>query len=124
MEAIKKERDSIHKYRLVDAIGLTEVQKKGALRLRYSITQKRVTPEQESQGITEGDWKARLVAQDLKINRLVDPDKVYAPVPAITGFRLVIGTCNPDLEVVTTTDFDTAYLQADGWPEDKWVLVI
>ena len=45
---------------------LTDQQKKAALELRFSITRKRVTPEQAAQGITKGTLKARLVAKDLK----------------------------------------------------------
>ena len=91
--------------------------------MRFSLTQKRVTPEQQRMGITEGDFKARLVAMDIKSKRLVDPDKCYAPVPGIMGFRFLLSTCDPDEDVISTTDFVTAYLQADGWPEDQWILV-
>ena len=123
LQAIDKESDSMIKRRLQPATNLTDAQKKGALRMRYSITQKRVTPEQQRMGITEGDYKARLVAMDIKSKRLVDPDKVYAPVPGIMAFRLLLGTCDPDHDVLSTTDFVTAYLQADGWEEDMWILV-
>ena len=54
LRAIAKERQAVHDRRFTPAVGLTAWQKKGALKCRYSITQKRLSPEQEMAGALEG----------------------------------------------------------------------
>ena len=81
--------------------------------MRFSITQKRVTPEQQRMGLTEGDHKARLVAMDIKSKRLVDPDKCYAPVPGIvTPGRGKTSKCRavPNFHVEITIGFGIVLL--------------
>ena len=75
-------------------------------------------------GVLEADWKARLVACNLKHMRHVDLDKVYAPLPGSGGFRSILATANPDEDCFSSTDFETAYLQADHWEEDMWMLLV
>ena len=90
---------------------LTDQQKKAALELRFSITRKRVTPEQAAQGITKGTLKARLVAKDLKSKRKLPEEETFAGVPGMEAWRLIIAAYDHKKHHISSTDFDTAYLQ-------------
>ena len=54
----------------------------------------------------------------------VDLDRVYAPVPGSGRGRFILATADPDNDCFSSTDFETAYLQADHWEEDVWVLLV
>lgn len=131
--AMEKELDAMHntRHRLVpvDENTLTEYQKKKALQLRMAMTWKRPTPE-EVEGATDdqieqgtaGRLKARLVAKDLKAINKLPEEQTFAGVPEMSAVRLIIADTNPATDFVSTTDFDTAYLQT---PEDKpedWIV--
>ena len=99
---------------------LTHEQKKAALELRFAITRKRVTPEQAAQGISKGTLKARLVAKDLKSRRKLPEEETFAGVPGMEAWRLIIASYNHETDRISTTDFDTAYLQTP--PNGKLIL--
>jgi len=61
---------------------LTPEQRRKALKCRFSITQKRQTPEELAAG-TPGRTKARLVAQDLKKFNPRDPIDTHADAPSL-----------------------------------------
>ena len=96
----------------VKADQLTAKQKKKALRCRYSITKKRAT-------VT----KARIVAMDLKCLHKVDPIYTHAGVPTLGATRLMMADTDLSKHRISTTDFDQAFLQADGWEGKDWILV-
>jgi hypothetical protein len=113
--ALDKELTAMHEKRKrltpVDENKLTETQKRTALELRFAITRKRVTPEQAAQGITKGTLKARLVAKDLKSKRKLPEEQTFAGVPGMEAWRLIIASYEHGKHHISTTDFDTAYLQ-------------
>ena len=79
----------------MDEAKLTPMQKKAALECRFSITRKRVTPEQAEKGIKKGTLKARLVAKDLKTKRKLPEEETYAGVPGQEAWRLIEKGCLP-----------------------------
>lgn len=123
--AIDKELKAMHVIRKrlipVDEAKLTSMQKKAALECRFSITRKRVTPEQAEKGITKGTLKARLVAKDLKTKRKLPEEETYAGVPGQEAWRLIIAGYEHGEHFISSTDFDTAYLQT---PENGKLILI
>jgi hypothetical protein len=92
---------------------------KRLLKLRFACSQKRATPEQLNKDPNAGGkMKARLVAQDLKVNNPADPKEVYAPVPEACVFRLLVASHHIREYDVSATDVTTAYLQGDSFPYD------
>ena len=76
-----------------------------------AMSRKRVTPEQSQKGVTVGDMKARLVAKDLKVLRKLPEEETYAGVPGQEAWRLMMASYEHGKHFVSSTDFDTAYLQ-------------
>ena len=100
---------------------LTEEQKRTALPCRLSYTRKR--PEL-GQPKTDGAAKARLVAKDLKVKYLKPKESTYSPVPSAEAFRMVIATTDVTKgDELSSTDFDTAFLQSFKWKDGKLVLI-
>ena len=114
-EAIVKEDKTMHSIQKsldkMDESKLTEEMKKTALELRYTMSRKRPTDDEIKAGNTNGKLKARLVAKDLKCIHKLPKEQTYAPVPELSAFRLLMAAFDADTDRVSTTDFDTAYLQ-------------
>ena len=123
--AIDKELKAMHVIRKrlipVEEAKLTPMQKKAALECRFSITRKRITPEQAEKGIKKGTLKARLVAKDLKTIRKLPEEETYAGVPGQEAWRLIIASYEHGKHRISSTDFDTAYLQT---PENGKMILI
>ena len=131
--AIDKELHAMHelRHRLVpvDESTLTEHQKKHALELRMAMTWKRPTPEQtaaateeEVQSDTAGTLKGRLVAKDLKAINKLPAALTFAGVPELAAVRLILAATDAKKHRVSTTDFDTAYLQTPEDDRKDWIL--
>jgi len=131
--AIEKELHAMHelRHRLVpvDEADLTDSQKKHALQLRMAMTWKRPSPEQleaatpeEIETETAGTLKARLVAKDLKAINKLPEEETFAGVPELQAVRLVLASTNIKKQLLSTTDFDTAYLQTPEDKRDKWIV--
>jgi len=114
-EAIEKEDKAMYSIRKglikVDESKLTEEMKRTALELRYTMSRKRPTDDEIRAGNTKGKLKARLVAKDLKCIHKLPEEQTYAPVPELSAFRLLMAAFDAEIDRVSTTDFDTAYLQ-------------
>ena len=68
--------------------------------------------------------KCRLVAKDLKSKRKLPETSTYAAVPAMYGFRLMIAAANGAVHIISTTDFNVAYLQTENRKDETtWVLI-
>ena len=123
--ALDKELKAMHVTRKrlipVEEKTLTSAQKQAALECRFSITRKRVTPEQAEKGINRGTLKARLVAKDLKVKRKLPEEETYAGVPGQEAWRLIIASYEHGKHRISSTDFDTAYLQT---PENGKLILI
>jgi hypothetical protein len=123
LAAIDKELESIYKLRARDAIDLTTKQKLQAMECRLAITQKRATAEQIAEGraIDDGKFKARLVCKDLKVIHKLPIEQTYSGVPGLNGFRLLISAYGSSAKYsrISTTDFDTAFLQSDDYPDGE-----
>ena len=51
-------------------------------------------------------------------------EDTYASVPTTEGFRLVVASTNiEDGDNLSATDFDTAFLQAHEWEDDRLLLI-
>ena len=103
----------------VPADQLTEEQKKKALPCRMSYTRKR--PD----GAEEAAAKARLVAKDLKVRYTKPKEVTYSGVPTAEGFRLVVASTDVEKgDELSSTDFDTAFLQSFKWKDGRLVLIV
>ena len=131
--AIDKELHAMHetRHRLVsiDETTLTEYEKKRALELRMAMPWKRPTAEEteaatEEQlaGGTAGTLKGRLVAKDLKVINKLPEEQTFAGVPEMSAVRLIIADTDTCKHKLSTTDFDTAYLQTPDDKEEDWIL--
>ena len=68
--------------------------------------------------------KARLVAKDLKVIYKRDKVDTYAPTPTAEGFRLIVASTDVEAgDELSSTDFDTAFLQAFRW-QGKLMLIV
>jgi hypothetical protein len=94
----------------------TEQELERALKMRLSRTRKRPTPEEEMAN-SLGKLKSRLVMMDLKCKHKVDPYLTYSAVPGLVAWKLMIGGTNLNIRVVSTTDFQTAFLQSFRFDE-------
>ena len=94
---------------------LTEDEKKSAMGCRMALVQKRPSVDEIAQG-KEGRFKARLVAQDLKIKGRLSPGEVHAGVPELSVLRLLVASFDSTKHRLSSTDYDTAYLQAEKSP--------
>ena len=93
---------------------MTEEQKKKALPCRMSYTRKR--PD----GAEEAAAKARLVAKDLKVRYTKPKEVTYSGVPTAEGFRLVVASTDVEKgDELSSTDFDTAFLQSFKWKDGR-----
>ena len=107
----------------IPAHKLTETQKAGAKKCRMSYTQKRPTPEEKEQGLV-GKYKARLVCMDLKVIHTLPKEVTYSPTPTAESFRLVVASVDVNKgDNLSATDFDTAFLQAQEWADDRLLLI-
>ena len=112
-EAIDKELKAMETRRFNRTKPVPEHIKKTALQCRLICTQKR-----------DGRMKCRLVAKDLKTKRKLPDTKTYAGVPAFYGFRLMLAAADGKVHIVSTTDFDVAYLQTENREDHTtWVLI-
>jgi len=87
----------------VESDALSEYDLKTCLKGRYSNTIKR-----------DGRHKSRIVAQDLKKFGRAEAKDVYAPTPGFVSLRFLLASAPRSKYSISTTDFDTAYLQGDG----------
>lgn len=114
-EAIDKEIKAMFEIRKrlvrVKEGDFTEQEKKAALELRFTMTRKRPTEDDIRAGKVNGRLKARLVAKDLKCIHQMPEEQTYAPVPELMAFRLLMAAFDSSEDRISTTDFDTAYLQ-------------
>ena len=110
-----------HMYKPIDQ--LTEQEKRKALPCRLAYTRKRLAlDDSESK---QGTAKARLIAKDLKVINKRDPRETYAATPSVDGFRLMVASCNVDQgDELSSTDFETAYLQSTKWKDGRLVLIV
>jgi len=100
---------------------LTPQMQKTALKCRMSYSRKR--PELDS-GEQEGKAKARLVAMDLKIFNTKPKTSTYAGTPTAEGARLIIASVDLKKgDKVSSSDFDTAFLQAFSWKDGRLMLI-
>jgi hypothetical protein len=112
-EAIEKELTAMRKRRFNAEKHVPDHLKRSALECRLICTQKR-----------DSQPKARLVAKDLKARRKLPDTSTYAAVPAMYGVRLLIAAADGRAHIISTTDFDVAYLQAENRAdEDTWLLI-
>ena len=96
-----------------------------SLPCRLSYTRKR--PEGDAEDADDaqaGAAKARLVAKDLKVKYTKPKEVTYSGVPTAEGFRLVIASTDVEKgDELSSTDFDTAFLQSFKWKDGKLVLI-
>lgn len=117
-----KEMNSMKRPRLRPITGsdlevFTKQELERALKMRLSRTRKRPTPEEEMKKVL-GKLKSRLlVMMDLKCMHKVDPYLTYSTVPGLVACKLMIGGTNMNIRVVSTTDFQTAFLQSFRFDE-------
>ena len=112
-EAVSKELTEMESRRFNYTKPVPEHLKKTALPCRLICTQKR-----------DGRLKCRLVAKDLKSKRKLPETATYAAVPAMYGFRLMIAAADGKRHIISTTDFNVAYLQTENRDDDTtWVLI-
>ena len=90
----------------VEIEALSERDLKKCLKGRYSNTIKR-----------DGRHKSRIVAQDLKKFGRAEAKDVYAPTPGFISLRFLLAAAPRSKYNISTTDFDTAYLQGNGHKE-------
>ena len=102
--------------------GVSECEKRKALWLRYAFTKTRPTLEDAHSG-KDRARKCRIVCKDLKVIRRLPKVQTCGPTPSSDAFRLLLASIDTETEEVCTTDFTTAYLQADGWPRCECILV-
>lgn len=119
--ADEKEMNSMKRLRLRPITGsdlevFTKQELERALKMRLSRTRKRPTPEEEMKKAL-GKLKSRLVMMDLKCMHKVDPYLTYSAVPGLVAWKLMIGGTNLNVRVVSTTDFQTAFLQSFRFDE-------
>ena len=105
-----------------DVTQLTEIEKKQAHTCRLLFSIKRPTLEEEAKG-EEGRHKCRLVARDLKCFNQRPASETYSAVPTVEAFRMLIASCDMQTDLLSTTDFTTAFLQAFRWEEGKKLLI-
>ena len=112
-EAVSKEIKAMEERRFNKDKPIPQHIKHTALECRIICTQKR-----------DGRMKARLVAKDLKSRRKLPETSTYAAVPAMYGFRLIIAAADARVNIISTTDFDVAYLQTENRSDHTtWVLI-
>ena len=75
----------------------------------------------EGRAIDDGKFKARLVCKDLKVINKLPIEQTYSGVPGLNGFRLLISAygSSDKFSRISTTDFDTAFLQSDDYPDGE-----
>ena len=76
-------------------------------------------------GAEEAASKARLVAKDLKVRYTKPKEVTYSGVPTAEGFRLVVASTDVEKgDELSSTDFDTAFLQSFKWKDGRLVLIV
>ena len=78
-------------------------------------------PVQLKEG-TAGRLKARLVAKDLKCINKLPEEQTFAGVPEMDAVRLIIASTESKEDKLSSTDFDTAYLQTPEDEKEDWIL--
>ena len=64
------------------------------------------------------------MAKDLKVKYTKPKEVTYSGVPTAEGFRLVVASTDVEKgDEISSTDFDTAFLQSFKWKDGKLVLI-
>ena len=112
-EAIDRELGQMKERRFNTDKPIPNHLKHTALECRLICTQKR-----------DGTMKVRLVAKDLKSRRKLPATSTYAAVPAMYGVKMLVAAADGNIDIISTTDFITAYLQSPNKKDPTtWILV-
>ena len=62
------------------------------------------------------------MAKDLKAINKIPEEETFAGVPELQAVRLVLASTNIKEQLLSTTGFDTAYLQTPEDKREKWIV--